>query len=101
MQQMKRMFRQGDVLLIEAAAIPEGAKKRHGKVIVEGELTGHSHRVVNGDVFDSMETLFVAAREGARLIHDEHGPINLIPGIYLVVRQREFVPHERARLVLD
>nr|MDO8110103.1 hypothetical protein [Candidatus Sigynarchaeota archaeon] len=101
MQQIKRMFRQGDILLVETGEIPEFAKKRNDKVLVEGELTGHAHRVVNADVFDFMGSVFVAAEEGARLVHDEHGPIALIPGNYRMVRQREFVPNERAMQVRD
>lgn len=31
-------------------------------------------------------------REPATLVHDEHGPIALDPGVYRVWKQREYVP---------
>ena len=94
MQRVKRMYRQGDILLVEVVEIPKNIKKRDTRVIVEGEMTGHAHRMINGEVFDSLASVFVVASNDARLVHDEHGPINILPGTYQVIRQREYEPRE-------
>ena len=46
---MARQLRQGDVLLIRVASIPEGArrvKRRRGPIVLAaGEATGHAHQI--------------------------------------------------------
>ena len=101
MSQLKRMYRQGDILLVETIMVPGPAKKRDKPVILEGEVTGHAHRMVNGDVYDSFPGVFVIASINASLVHDEHGHINIPPGTYRVVRQREFDDTMKERIVRD
>ena len=36
------------------------------------------------------EQMYVSAGSDARLVHDEHGPIDIPEGSYKVVRQREY-----------
>jgi hypothetical protein len=98
------MVRQGDVLLVPAtrAAITpnhvERARDGGAVVLARGELTGHAHAIR-----DEGATLFVAEHEsdavlvvegGAMLVHEEHRPIPLAAGVYLVRRQREYVGDE-------
>ena len=104
---MKEMFRQGDVLFKRVSQIPEGGKARKSGHILEGEATGHIHRVAeaelaNAEVVECGESLFlsVTAGGGVSIIHEEHKPIVLPEGNYEVVRQREYSP-EKIRNVID
>jgi hypothetical protein len=84
---------------MRVAAIPKrGGPLPHG-ILVHGELTGHSHRLE--DPRSAM--LFSGAHEigelylevpagGARIIHEEHDPIELPEGLYRAWRQREYTP---------
>ncbi len=101
---MPRMYRQGDVLLLEIDEIPGGAKPVKSKIVLEGEATGHAHRIVHGTIFTRFMDMFVEAFDGTELVHDEHGPIKLAPGTYKVVRQVEYDPSRvdrRGAWVLD
>lgn len=103
-----KMYRQGDVLVIQTtAAIPSDAvaiEPEGGRVILaHGEVTGHAHAIAA-----KIATLYML--EGARrmlemrqagpLEHEEHAPIDLPEGCYIVKRQREFEP-ETIRYVAD
>jgi hypothetical protein len=97
------MWRQGDVFIAPVAAVPKGAKSRPGGVLVEGELTGHSHRVADprtAQVFQAGEDLFLRVDgDLATIIHQEHGPIALRRGLYRVWGQREYSPQAIRRVV--
>jgi hypothetical protein len=105
-----RMFRQGDVLLIEVAGVIPAEAKRverdQGRVVLAyGEVTGHSHAIA-----DKGAALFSAGAErwlrtpkgGAVLYHEEHSRIEL-PGAttFKVTIQREYQPGELPRQVVD
>ena len=98
------MWRQGDVFIAPIPNIPKSAKLRPGGVLVEGEATGHSHRVANGrtaEVLQDGDQLFLRVlADTATIIHQEHGPIALSRGTYRVWGQREYSP-EAIRRVLD
>lgn len=94
-------FRQGDIMFRRVANLPEKKEKKKDGVVALGEVTGHSHRILNGDVWDASGGLFVEAFDGTEAVHDEHGPIKLPPGIYEVVRQREFDGKTAPRVVRD
>ena len=98
------MWRQGDVFIAPVPSIPRGAKPRAGGVLVEGELTGHSHRVADlrtAEVLEANATLFLRVlADTTTIIHQEHGPITLPRGTYRVWGQREYSP-EAIRRVLD
>jgi len=95
---MAKMHRQGDLLFIRVdEKIPKKAKKRDSKVILEGEATGHTHRISHGaDIYDMMgfprekETWLSVEDDIAEIVHDEHAPIQLEKGVWKVVRQREY-----------
>ncbi|MET7740945.1 hypothetical protein [Streptomyces sp. NPDC005385] len=108
------MFRQGDVLIVplDEEAVPEHAhaapsEPRDGRgrlVLALGEVTGHAHAVVGpgrlireAGVFGPM---LLHVPDGARVVHEEHGPISLHRGWYRVIRQREYVPGS-VRIVAD
>lgn len=100
-------FRQGDVLLIKVGSIPKSAKRMPAKkgrmILAEGEATGHSHSVdaSKGALYiDKTGEVFLLAKDGCTLVHQEHAPIDLDAGAYRVCRQREYTP-EAIRNVMD
>lgn len=114
-----RPFRQGDVGLAPVAALPEDAKPvsrdKHGHfVLALGEHSGHRHAFRE----DSDVTAWAIGKEGidfievgsggARLNHDylsgamaDHHGGELAPGVYQVIRQREFISPAIERRVED
>ena len=98
-------YRHGDVGVFQAVIPAEAkAEQRLGDVILAmGEVTGHAHRIRDRHV----TTFLHAGRrfmrvegEPAALTHEEHGRIDLAPGDYEVVIQREYRP-EGDRRVAD
>jgi hypothetical protein len=106
----RKMFRQGDVLLVEVRSIPPNARLVEPEgdhvILVRGEKTGHHHgfsiwdRVSffrddgTGNGYTSVMT------NSADLIHQEHKPIPVPFGMYRVIQQREFKP-KRFQMVED
>lgn len=101
------MFRQGDVLVVPVAEIPQAAQvvpRDKGRVILAyGEVTGHAH------VVDAPEATLLTTTEQERflrlvtaapLVHEEHATITLPAGNYQVIRQAEYEPGS-ARRVAD
>ena len=95
-------YRQGDLLFLLQETRPAVALvERPGLVIVEGEATGHAHRLTAGVILEAPNgSLFLDLAEATRVVHDEHDALTLGPGLWLVVRQREYTP-EAIRTVLD
>lgn len=91
----KLQVRQGDCF-IESAVIPKEAtatKAENGRcVLLRGEATGHHHSVSADDVemFERDGTLFLRVNTETPLEHQEHAPITLAPGEYVMRRQREY-----------
>lgn len=95
------MHRQGDVLFTRVEDLPEGLAPRKSNVIVEGEVTGHSHRLMEGRILESARGhLYLEVLRATQVVHQEHNAIHLEPGLYQVTRQREYSP-EAIRTVLD
>ena len=92
------MYRQGDVLVMQIQALPDGAKKQQRCVLALGEVTGHAHQITAGAWLwvDSDGTKYVEVHgDRSTLEHEEHGPITLTgPAIYRVIQQREYTPEE-------
>ena len=107
---MPHGYRQGDIVLEPVPALPAGCAEsvpqdRAGElvhVLAEGELTGHAHRVLAGpgvDLLrdedagaDPLAVGYLRLKRLARLVHDEHAPVDLPPGDYRVVQQRRYDP---------
>lgn len=105
-----RVMRQGDVLIIPVAKMPENlepiARDKGRVVLAYGEITGHAHTVK-----DKRAALFrdpklaavfmhVSGDATVALEHEEHGTIEIAPGDYEIRRQREYTP-EAIRTVAD
>jgi hypothetical protein len=98
------MVRQGDVLLVPVAELPDGQtiEPDGGRlVLARGEATGHHHSVAveDGELIDTAEGVFLRIMAPTPLEHQEHGAITLEPGLYRVLRQREYMPGAVERMV--
>jgi hypothetical protein len=101
-----KVYRQGDVSIITADKVPTKAKRVRGElVLARGEVTGHAHRIVEGQAFlYRLATGILYLRvlsEFAKLGHEEHEDILLPKGDYEVRRQREFDPLGGVRYGMD
>jgi hypothetical protein len=107
--QMKKQYRQGDVLLIRIAKgeLPTQCKTvqpqggRH--VLASGEATGHHHSVTASSTTALLagpnEQMFFLVREGEALLeHQEHDLCKLPKGNYRVIIQREYSPQNIRRV---
>jgi hypothetical protein len=96
-------YRQGDLLFILQETRPTTELiEQPGPVIVMGEATGHAHRMVGGTILEdpTVGALYLDLQDTGRVTHEEHDALTLGPGLWLVVRQREYTP-EAIRLVRD
>jgi hypothetical protein len=92
-----KAYRQGDVSIMAVDRVPKQARKVRGElVLARGEVTGHAHRIVEGQAFlYRLATGILYLRvlsEFAKLYHEEHEDVILPQGDYEVRRQREFDP---------
>ena len=102
-------FRQGDVMLVPADMVPDGARavKREGDrtVLAHGEATGHHHSFAAGAGVELLEApsgdRFLRVERPAALEHQEHTTVDVPPGIFQVIRQREYDDAEEWRRVQD
>lgn len=93
------MQRQGDLLLIPTSQLPERVSALQTLVVLDGE---HCHRLNGGTLLqDSSGQLFVQARQPVQLVHEEHQPLFLAPGLYQVRRQRRYRPSRSNTAVWD
>ena len=97
--------RHGDVWLESVEGLPETARPKTGTVLAFGEVTGHTHRLLMDGLLYAAEdgTTYIRVPEGGvTLTHEEHGPVTVPEGDFLVRIQREYDPYERAaRRVVD
>ena len=99
-----RWYQQGDVTIKPVAAIPEGATPAGGRVLAEGEATGHKHVAEAEDaaLFMHEGALYMRVPSGTRVVHEEHGALDIPPGEYLVGKVREYDHFaEQSRPVFD
>jgi hypothetical protein len=112
---MSKIRRHGDVLLkpISADMIPKDGTKTvsNSYVLAEGEATGHRHvlalAAVEGEAkteVNGMEfitgadgTLYMTIHAPAEITHEEHGTIQVEPGTYQVVIEKEDALFEERR----
>jgi hypothetical protein len=86
-------IRQGDVLLIPAQNV-EGKKLAH-LTLAEGEVTGHRHRIADGqaELYEKDGTLYLKVLSPTALLaHEEHAAIEVPQGNWMVRIQREYEP---------
>jgi hypothetical protein len=103
-------YRQGDILIVPCASVPADTTpvpRENGKAILaHGEVTGHHHAIVDerAELVSAEQAselyLLVHGLDPVKLTHQEHGTIEIPPGDYHVLRQREYAPEE-TRTVAD
>lgn len=116
-------IRQGDVALIKVPKMPAGCTEvplDKGRIVLAyGEVTGHAHAIeveqITPRVKEIAEAVIARARlwrasNGERFLevmapvslkHEEHTEHVILPGIYHVPRQVEYVAPEITRNVHD
>lgn len=124
-QKPLKSYRQGDVLLVKIDKLPKGTNEvaLDRVILAYGEATGHAHVLEREKVkplmkhprpdkpaWDAGAERFIEVMEAASLKHldlprgdrptGEHADVPLEPGLYQVVRQREW-SDEMARYVAD
>jgi hypothetical protein len=102
-------IRQGDVILLSikqtdrTADLEQLGKRLPHLTLAEGEVTGHSHRISEGqaELYEKDGTLYLrVVSETATLTHEEHKAIQIPQGSWMVRIQREYEP-EGWRYVAD
>ncbi len=86
-------IRQGDVILLWVEQT-QGQKLSH-LTLAEGEVTGHKHRISDGqaELYEENGTLYLRVlSETATLTHEEHNAISIPQGGWMVRIQREYEP---------
>jgi hypothetical protein len=99
---MHPIFRQGDVLIISSDTSVTGTKLPH-LTLAEGEVTGHRHRISNGDaeLLERDGVLYLKVLSPTALLtHEEHAEVTIPQGNWEIRIQREYVP-EGWRYVAD
>jgi hypothetical protein len=87
-------IRQGDVILLPAEQV-EGKTLPH-LTLAEGEVTGHAHRISDGqaELREEKGTLYLRVLSPeATLTHEEHKAIKIPQGSWMVRIQREYEPN--------
>jgi hypothetical protein len=94
-------IRQGDVILlpvqtiVSATAQLELGQKLPDLTLAEGQVTGHKHRISEGEaqLYEKDNTLYLRVfSETALLTHEEHNAISIAQGNWMVRIQREYEP---------
>ena len=90
------LYRHGDVLLARVPQLPRNAKTKTGVILSRGEVTGHSHRILETNQAQMYsldhQTYLEILTPKATLVHEEHRAITLEQGVYKVWMQREYRP---------
>jgi len=103
------IYRHGDLLLVEVETIPEKLKEKKDGVLLEGEATGHYHRISGAIVkpipkepTSENDYLlgYLKVDKQAEITHEEHKTIVLPAGNYKYLAQREYDPQEE-HIVID
>lgn len=101
--------RQGDVLLqmIETAELGDEIPRDGGRVVLAyGEVTGHAHAIHEAEATlfagkAANTDRFLRVLAPVSLRHEEHSKIDVPPGLYRVVRQREWTDENEPIQVAD
>lgn len=102
----KEMYRQGDILFVRREhSYADFSRHESDRLeVAQGEATGHHHVLVSPEIHYSKFGEMVNGLSlpiGGRVEHEEHAPIELPPGQYEVIRQREYRSEFRTTDVTD
>jgi hypothetical protein len=107
----RKQYRQGDILIEDVDQLPADAKPQtrlRRLVVAQGEATGHHHVLLpSREDMDWWQNaagdIYVRSAEAGRLVHEEHGTIEILTDAQFIVcrRQIEFTANLVARQVAD
>lgn len=84
--------RQGDIFFESVELVPDEAAVVQDGIIARGETTGHMHRLMGAVLLVHAGRMYIQAPQDAEVLHEEHKPVTLPQGCYVVTRQREYIP---------
>lgn len=96
-----KKYRQGDILIeeIKKEKIPSNLIEQKNNIIKKGE---NNHKLINGKILTNLREIYIIIKkEGGKIVHKEHKPINLPKGYYLVRHQREYVSKDEVNIIED
>jgi hypothetical protein len=76
-------------------------KKIPDNVIIEGEISGHKHEVINGKLYqhpDKKDVMILEAGNGCIVKHPEHKDVPMPKGVYEINIQREYSEGKASRV---
>lgn len=91
------IYRHGDLCIKSIKALPKGLKKLNHNILAEGEVTGHTHKLISGNynLYENEKgTKYFTAKNFVKINHQEHGIKEIADDYYIVEREREFDPFE-------
>jgi hypothetical protein len=107
----RKQYRQGDILVEGVNQLPADAKLQtrvRRLVVAQGEATGHHHVLLpRREDMDWWQNaagdIYVRSTEAGRLVHEEHGAIEILtdPTFIVCRRQIEFTANLVAQQVAD
>lgn len=90
-----KFYQHGDVLIKEINNVD--GEKLKTNVVMEGEFTGHAHRITQGQFQlykTAMQQMYLQCLTACVITHEEHKPIEIPKGTYIIEAVREFDPFE-------
>ena len=89
-----KLWQQGDVIGRKLDSMPAGEQKQIGKkrlVLAHGE-SGHSHVIEDdeAELIQIGERMLLKLSKPSTVVHEEHKPITLSPGIWEIGRVQEY-----------
>jgi hypothetical protein len=76
------LFFQGDVSGAYVPELPKDAVRVESNIVALGEVTGHHHIVEAAEMYrDLAGNLFALVKQPTQLLHQEHAPWDLKPGV--------------------
>ena len=106
-EQPPQFYRHGDLLIRRIESLPQRLTRLNTRTLAQGEVTGHQHRLISqtAQVFisnDANQQKYLSVVEPTQLVHEEHKPITIEEGAYVVIQEREFDPFgDYIRRVVD
>lgn len=95
---MKQILKvQGDVYFVKIEKVDEPvvscSPEKEGYVLAKGEATGHAHLIEDVEsvkLYQGEEFLYLKVDKPVKVVHPEHKPITLEPGLWRVGIQLEY-----------
>lgn len=91
----KNMFKvtHGDVLFVEIDKLPSGLTELKTNIVQHGELTGHAHRLHDGEFqlyIDKDGVKYLEVKKSTNISHEEHNTGTIPIGFYRGGITKEF-----------